>query len=162
VTASAPPSTTELTTTPYLCVHDGAAAIDWYVEAFGAVEQLRVVGDDGLLGHAELTVGTARFMLSDEHPASGVVSPRTLGGTAVAIHLEVADVDATYARAVGAGASVVTQDPQAVWERCQTAGVDVIREPQEPHHDPGGMTFSVRDPEGNAWSFGSYVGGATS
>lgn len=48
-----------------------------------------------------------------------------------------------------------------MWERCRAAGVDVIREPQEPHYDPGGMGFSIRDPEGNAWSFGSYVGGAT-
>jgi uncharacterized glyoxalase superfamily protein PhnB len=37
----------------------------------------------------------------------------------------------------------------------------VIREPEEPHYDSGGMGFSVRDPEGNAWSFGSYAGGAT-
>jgi uncharacterized glyoxalase superfamily protein PhnB len=59
------------------------------------------------------------------------------------------------------GLYVITQDPQSVWERCQAAGVDVIRPPEEPHYDPGGMVFSVRDPEGNAWSFGTYVGGAT-
>ena len=93
VSATATTVPTDLTTTPYLTVHDGAAAIDWYVQAFGAVEQFRVVGDDGLLGHAELRVGTARFMLSDEYPALGVVSPPTLGGTATAIHLEVDDVD---------------------------------------------------------------------
>ena len=52
--------------TPYLVVHDARAALSWYAEAFGAVEQLRVVGDDGRLGHAEFTIGTARFMLSDE------------------------------------------------------------------------------------------------
>ena len=56
---------------------------------------------------------------------------------------------------------VITQDPHAVWARCQAAGVEVIREPEEPHYDPGGMGFSVRDPEGNAWSFGRYAGGAT-
>jgi uncharacterized glyoxalase superfamily protein PhnB len=95
---------TDLVATPYLCVHDGAAAMDWYTGAFGAVEEMRVVGDDGRLGHAELAVGTARFMLSDEYPDLGVVSPRTLGGSAVTIHLEVADVDATYSRAVEAGA----------------------------------------------------------
>ena len=48
-----------------------------------------------------------------------------------------------------------------MWERCRAAGVDVIRDPQEPHYDPGGMGFSIRDPEGNAWSFGSCAGGAT-
>src|SRR5690606_4466330 len=99
----------DLTTTPYLCVHDGAGAIDWYVQAFGAEEVMRVVADDGVLGHAELTVDGARFMLSDEHPALGVVSPRTLGGTATAIHLQVLDVDATFARAVAAGATALAE-----------------------------------------------------
>lgn len=60
-----------------------------------------------------------------------------------------------------AGLYVITRDPQAVWERCQRAGVEVLRPPEEPHYDPGGMGFAVRDPEGNAWSFGSYAGGAT-
>lgn len=44
----------------------------------------------------------------------------------------------------------------------QAAGIEVLRPPEEPHYDPGGMGFSVRDPEGNAWSFGTYVDGATS
>lgn len=60
-----------------------------------------------------------------------------------------------------AGLYVITQDPHAVWERCQRAGVEVLRAPEEPHYDPGGMGFAIRDPEGNAWSFGSYAGGAT-
>ena len=60
-----------------------------------------------------------------------------------------------------AGLYVITRDPQAVWERCQRAGGEVLRPPEEPHYDPGGMGFAVRDPEGNAWSFGSYAGGAT-
>ena len=42
---------------PYLAVTDGAGALDWYAEAFGAVEQLRVVGDDGRVGHAEFIIG---------------------------------------------------------------------------------------------------------
>ncbi len=56
---------------------------------------------------------------------------------------------------------MVTADPQAVWGRCQAAGAEVIRPPEEPHYDPGGMGFSIRDPEGNVWSFGTYAGGAT-
>lgn len=283
------PTTQATVATPYLTVHDGAAAIGWYVHAFGGEEQLRVVGDDGVLGHAEITVGSARFMLSDEHPALGVVSPRTLGGTSVAIHLEVDDVDAVYARAVATGATalrepadqphgarhgtlldpfghrwmlsqqveevaveeyaarasgsgyevvaprrgpggiwpgvyyrdavagirylvdvlgfeevlvvehppgsgvvryselrwpeggnvspgtydpdneyhqppggqalyVVTADPEAVWQRATAAGSEVVREPYEPDHDPGGLSFGIRDPEGNIWSFGTYAG----
>ena len=57
---------------------------------------------------------------------------------------------------------VVTAEPHAVWERCRAAGVDVVREPEAPDHDPGGMGFSVRDPEGNIWSFGTYGLGETS
>src|SRR3546814_5451651 len=49
----------------------------------------------------------------------------------------------------GNGLYVITADPHAVWARCQAAGVEVIRPPEEPHYDPGGMGFSVRDPEGN-------------
>lgn len=99
------PAVSAAATTPYLTVHHGVAAIEWYVEAFGAEEQFRVVGDDDSIGHAELTVGKARFMLSDEYPTMGVVSPRTTGGTTVAIHLEVDDVDELYRRAVRAGAT---------------------------------------------------------
>lgn len=91
---------------PYLTASGAAAALDWYAEAFGAEEQYRVAGPDGLLGHAEFRIGDAVFYLSDEHPAMGVVSPSTLGGTPFALHLTVADVDALFARAVGAGATV--------------------------------------------------------
>lgn len=48
------------------------------------------------VGHAELTIGAARFMLSDEHPELGVQGPETLGGTSVALHVEVPDVDAAF------------------------------------------------------------------
>ena len=91
--------------TPYITVADGPRALEWYAEALGAVEQLRVVGDDGRIGHAELAIGAARLMLSDEYPEFGVVSPTTLGGSGTALHLTVADVDGVFARAVAAGAT---------------------------------------------------------
>jgi len=290
------PSTTATEVTPYLTVAGAAAALDWYAQAFGAVEEFRVVGDDGRLGHAQFTIGDARFMLSDEHPEFGVRSPGSLGGTPVALHLSVSAVDALFDRAVAAGATslrppadepygarqgvlidryghrwmlsqpleafdldtyrrrsegtgyrvvgagsaagaagrarpergaiwaavfyrdalagirflvdvfgfeeqlvvtgqdqrtvvhselrwpeggvvqagtydasnpyslapgqqslyVVTADPSSVWERSQAAGLDVLRPPESPDYDPGGLTFSVRDREGNLWSFGSY------
>ena len=56
---------------------------------------------------------------------------------------------------------VITPDPWSVWERCQAAGGEVMRPPEEPHYDPGGMGFTVKDPDGNIWSFGSYAGGST-
>jgi uncharacterized glyoxalase superfamily protein PhnB len=91
------------TITPYICVADAAAALAWYADAFGAVEHVRYVGDDGRVGHAEITIDGARVMLSDEHREIGVVAP-TGPGHDVALHLNVADVDSMFARAVAKGA----------------------------------------------------------
>lgn len=313
MTTTAPPVASAATV--YLTVHDAAAAIDFYAAAFGAVEQMRVVGDDGRVGHADLTIGTVTMFLADEYPEMDIVSPVTLGGTGAQVMLHVADVDSLYAAAVEAGATsqrepadqdhgnrvativdpfghrwmlsqhvedvdtatyadrlsdsefsvegrvehrdeiagvdddhriaaadrpgtgggiwaavfyrdalagirflvdtfgfeeqlvvtgnddvtvvhsqlrwpeggivqagtydaneprhneegnpfvhapggqslyVVTADPDSVWERCVATGVEVVRPPEEPDHAPGTMGFSVRDPEGNVWSFGQY------
>jgi uncharacterized glyoxalase superfamily protein PhnB len=83
----------------YLCVQGAPAAIEFYKEAFNAVETMRLTGDDGRVGHAEITLEGMTVMLADEHPEIGVLSPETLGGTPVSLYLHVADVDATYARA---------------------------------------------------------------
>ena len=66
---------------PYITVRGAAAAIDWYRRVFGARELVRYTGDDGAIGHAELTIGTARLMLSDEYLEYGAASPDHLGGT---------------------------------------------------------------------------------
>lgn len=66
---------------PYLSVNDGKAAIDFYQRAFGAkLTHDPIVMDDGRIGHAELRIGKAMFMLADEFPEVGAVSPTTLGG----------------------------------------------------------------------------------
>ena len=52
--------------TPYLCCEDAAAALDFYAEAFGAVETVRFAEPSGRIGHAEFKVGDAVVMLSDE------------------------------------------------------------------------------------------------
>ena len=72
----------------------------------GAIETIRYTGDDGRIGHAEVTIEGATVMLSDEYPELDVVSPTTLGGTPTTLHLRVADVDAVHARVVGGGARV--------------------------------------------------------
>ena len=92
---------------PYLSVKDAPKAIDFYVRAFGAVETMRLVDPTGRVGHAELEVEGARFMLADEHPQIDSVGPQTLGGTSVSLSLYVADVDALSARAVAAGATLL-------------------------------------------------------
>ena len=93
--------------TPYLCVHDAAAAIEFYKKAFGAVELMRMADPSGKVGHAELKIGGAIIMLSDEHPEMGAVGPKTLGGTPVAVMLYFEDVDAVAKRAVAAGGKLV-------------------------------------------------------
>ena len=87
-----------------MCVSDSAAALDWYVAVFDAVETVRYVGDDGRIGHAEVSIGSARLMLSDAYPEIGVVDPQTLGGTPFTLNLNVDDVDAVWAWAIEHGA----------------------------------------------------------
>lgn len=99
-TAAAEPLRTVI---PYICVKGGAAALDFYKKGFGAKETMRMTGPDGTLGHAEFTVYGAPIMLSDEWPDGGVFAPGP-GGSSVAIHLYVPDVDAFFARATSAGA----------------------------------------------------------
>jgi len=91
---------------PYLSIAHAAEAIGFYKRAFGAVESL-CIDHEGMIGHAELEIGRARIMLSDEFPEHDALSPRTIGGTPVMIHLYVDDVDAFTERAVAAGLKVL-------------------------------------------------------
>jgi PhnB protein len=90
--------------TPYLMVRDAARAIAFYRDAFGAKEVMRFDGPNGKIAHAEVTIGDSHVMLADESPE--FAGPQTLGGAGVSLMLYVDDVDATFARAVAAGATV--------------------------------------------------------
>jgi uncharacterized glyoxalase superfamily protein PhnB len=107
IAGTAPDLSVANTITPYLCVDGAAAAIDFYVAVFGAVEHHRMVGDDGRIGHAEIVVGGSRLMLADEYPEAGVLSPTTRGGTSTNFTITVADCDAVVARALAAGATLL-------------------------------------------------------
>ena len=94
--------------TPYLGVHDCAAAIDFYRRAFGAEETgPRFTATDGRVGHAEISIGGCQVFISDEYPEVGALSPKRLGGSHAALHLRVADADGTARRLVEAGATVL-------------------------------------------------------
>jgi PhnB protein len=93
--------------TPYITVKNAAAAIDFYKKVFGATELMRMADSDGKVGHAELKIGDAVLMLSDEFPEYGVRSPETIGGTPVTLSLYVEDVDAIAAKVVAEGAKVL-------------------------------------------------------
>jgi PhnB protein len=93
--------------TPYLCCKDAAAAIEFYKKAFGATELMRMGAPGEKIGHAEIRIGDSHVMLADEFPEMGFLSPQSVGGSPVMMHLYVEDVDATVPKAVAAGAKVM-------------------------------------------------------
>ena len=95
------------TATPYLIIKEAARAIDFYKQAFGAEEIIRLADPTGRVEHAEIRIGTSPIMLADEFPEMGALSPSSLGGSPVSIHLYVEDVDALADRAVAAGAKML-------------------------------------------------------
>ena len=123
--------------TPYLIISGAAAAIDFYKRAFGATEVLRMPDPSGQkIGHAELKIGDASFMLADEYPDMGHRSPTSLGGTPVSLLVYVENVDQVVARALAAGATELR--PVA----------------DQFYGDRVGM---VADPFGHVWSIATHV-----
>lgn len=92
---------------PYLIVKGAQEAIAFYQRAFGAKELFRLAEPSGKIGHAELAIGRSRLILADEYPDFGALSPVTVGGTPVSIHLYVDDVDKMMAQATAAGATLL-------------------------------------------------------
>jgi uncharacterized glyoxalase superfamily protein PhnB len=103
------------TVTPYLVVDGASDAIEFYQQAFGAEELSRLPGPKGKLMHALIRIGDSRIMLTDEFPQSGSRSPHAVGGSPVTIHLYVPDADATFERAVAAGAKITLPLADAFW-----------------------------------------------
>jgi PhnB protein len=101
---SASPFKTAITAT--LSVRNGARAIEFYKEAFGARELYRVDDDSGSVV-AQLSLSGAEFWVSDESPANLNFSPETLGGCSVRMMLIVEDPDAVCKQAIAAGATEV-------------------------------------------------------
>ncbi len=120
---------------PHITCRDAAKAIDFYKKAFGAVELMRLPGPDGKLMHAAVQINGAMVMLNDEMPAYGALSPLSLKGTAVTLHLNVPDVDAWFARAVKAGATATMPVADMFW---------------------GDRYGIVTDPFGHAWSIATH------
>jgi PhnB protein len=118
------------TLAPYIIVKGADAAIAFYVKVLGAREEFRLADPQGHVGHAELTVGEGRVMLADEAPSFGALSPPTVGGTPVSLHLYVEDVD-------------------AVMKKAEAAGAIVLRPPEDQFYgDRSGM---IADPFGHRW-----------
>jgi PhnB protein len=124
------------TVSPYLAVRNAAGAIEFYKNAFGATELMRMTAADGKIGHAEVQIGDSRIMLSDEFPDYGAVSPETAGGTPVSIHLYVESVDSMLARAANAGATITSQATDYPY---------------------GERQANLRDPFGHSWTLATFT-----
>jgi PhnB protein len=90
--------------TPYLYIDGAGSAIDFYCSVLGASERMRLPAPDGKIGHAELEIGDSVVMLADANPEMDVRSPKSIGGTPVALHVYVEDVDSAFGKAMAAGA----------------------------------------------------------
>lgn len=128
MTTTEAPSTAQLRSlTPYLAVSDGRAALDFYVEVFGAVRRGDpIIMEDGRIGHAELAIGDAVLMLAEEHPEIGHVASSEGGAS---VRVEVPDVDGSVARALELGATLIRPVTES----------------------PYGRGGSFRDPFGQRW-----------
>ncbi|MCW2756502.1 MAG: hypothetical protein JWO46_248, partial [Nocardioidaceae bacterium] len=99
---------------------------DWYVANLGAaVTYEPIVMPDGRIGHVELSIDGAGWMMADEHPEIYVEAPAPGRGAAVTLHLTVDDVDALAERAV-AGGAILDRGPE---DNPNTGRVAVVRDP---------------------------------
>lgn len=122
--------------TPHLICEGAADAIEFYKQAFGAVEVGRIPGPDGKLMHAMIRIGDSHVMLVDEFPQWNSFGPKALKGTPVTIHLYVEDVDAVVGEARAAGAKEVMPVEDMFW---------------------GDRYGVVEDPFGHRWSVATHI-----
>jgi uncharacterized glyoxalase superfamily protein PhnB len=116
---------------PMLAYSDAAAAIEFLCDAFGFVEKLRYVADDGRIGHAELECEGSVVMLADDYPEFGLSSPCRASSFHSQLLLVVSDVVSHY-------------------ERAKAAGAVVVGTPSEDH---GSIGYRAMDSEGHRWLF---------
>ena len=120
---------------PYITVSNATAALDFYQKAFGATVRMCLKDPSGRVGHAEITIGTGLLMISD--PFEGhTPSPDKLGGTTLTLALYVEDVDAAIARAIAAGAKLVTAAQDQFY---------------------GDRSGRILDPFGHMWYLASHI-----
>ena len=115
---------------PWLNVRRSAEAVEFYKAAFGATETFRIDAPDGVV--ARLSIDGTEFWLSEEETNFANFSPETLNGSTVRLILTVEDVDASFARALAAGAKLL----------CPVG------------EDNGWRVGRVADPFGHQWEIG--------
>ena len=136
---SSPAIHSKSTIMPTLRYRDAHAAIDWLCQVFGFERHAVYEGAPGTIGHAELTLNGGMIMLGshkDDEYGRGFKSPGELGNV---------ETRSAY---------VVVPDAEAVYARAQAAGAPVVRPIQDTPY--GSREFTVKDPEGDSWSVGTY------
>ena len=121
---------------PYLVVDGAPKAIEFYTSVLGFTERMRMPGPDGRIGHAELQLDDSVVMLADEFPEMGAKAPSAYGGSPVSLTVYVEDIDATFERATGSGATAV-------------------RPPENQFYGDRSATFD--DPFGHRWTVNTHV-----
>ena len=118
-----------------LTVDDAAKAIDFYKQAFGAIEISRLpMGDK--IGHAELQIGDTRIMLNDEFPERDNLGPKARGGTSTGLIIYTEDVDSAFRKAIDAGGTQTMAVENQFW---------------------GDRMGGLTDPFGHKWSIATHV-----
>ncbi|HKN56450.1 MAG TPA: VOC family protein [Amycolatopsis sp.] len=156
--------------TPYLAVSDARAALDFYVEVFGATRRGEpIIMEDGRVGHAELAIGDTVLMLADEHPEIGHVAPHEGGAS---VRVDVPDADRCVDHAVELGATLLRavsdgpygrggsfRDPFGQrWIVAQAAPRPAAESSPTPHGETVYFTFQVPDDELAKTFYGTVLG----
>ena len=124
------------TVTPHLVCAGAADAIEFYKKAFNATELMRMPAPNGKIMHACISIAGSPVFLVDEMPEWGALSPKSLKGSPVTIHLAVEDVDAVVNRAVAAGAKITMPVDDMFW---------------------GDRYGTLEDPFGHLWSVATHI-----
>ena len=123
--------------TAHLVVRNASEAADWYTSVFHAAEHgHRLQLPDGRMMHIELRVGDCQFMIADEFPEWGILSPLGIGGTAVALEIKFEDARPVWDRAVAGGASVKQPLAEMFW---------------------GDLHGQITDPYGHRWNIAQHL-----
>ena len=124
------------TITPHIVVREAGRAAEWYKRALGAKERGRIPVPGGKFMQIELWFGDSAVMIADEFPDAGVLSPESIGGNPVVLHISTEQVDNLWQRALEAGAEIVQPLQDQFW---------------------GDRYGQIRDPFGYRWGLAQHV-----
>lgn len=123
----------------YLCTESASDAVDFYVKAFGAEEIYRLTMPDGTVPNAQITIGDATVLVSDQRPDEDWYAPNQLGGVSVQLTINVEDTDAL----------------EAMWAQALGAGGRAEREIADRFY--GRRSGTLRDPFGHRWTISTVI-----